>query len=139
MVAQHGPGVDGFIQDAVNRLFRQGYIAAAPELFHRQPAQIPEGASRVGLLKLQRRGARLPELPRRGALPQPPRARLVERDAGVLRPIFANRYLITSSHAVDGKPIQFPRTSIGFANIIYKILFKDYQAFRGRRIILRRR
>lgn len=51
LVAQHGPGVDGFIQDAVNRLFRQGYVAAAPELFHRQPAQIPEGATRIGLLK----------------------------------------------------------------------------------------
>jgi len=35
LVAQHGPGVDGFIQDVVNRLFRQGYVAAAPELFHR--------------------------------------------------------------------------------------------------------
>jgi carboxymethylenebutenolidase len=51
LVAQHGPGVDGFIQDAVNRLFRQGYVAAAPELFHRQPAEIKEGTSRVGLLK----------------------------------------------------------------------------------------
>ncbi|MBI3043674.1 MAG: dienelactone hydrolase family protein [Betaproteobacteria bacterium] len=51
LVAQHGPGVDGFIQDVVNRLFRQGYVAAAPELFHRQPAQIPEGTTRVGLLK----------------------------------------------------------------------------------------
>jgi len=28
LVAQHGPGVDGFIQDVVNRLFRQGYVAA---------------------------------------------------------------------------------------------------------------
>jgi len=51
LVAQHGPGVDGFIQDAVNRLFRQGYVAAAPELFHRQPAEIKEGTTRVGLLK----------------------------------------------------------------------------------------
>lgn len=51
LVAQHGPGVDGFIQDVVNRLFRQGYIAAAPELFHRQPSQLKEGQTRVGLLK----------------------------------------------------------------------------------------
>jgi len=51
LVAQHGPGVDGFIQDAVNRLFRQGYVAAAPELFHRQPAEIKEGTTRVGMLK----------------------------------------------------------------------------------------
>jgi len=51
LVAQHGPGVDGFIQDVVNRLFRQGYVAAAPELFHRQPAQLPEGTTRISLLK----------------------------------------------------------------------------------------
>ena len=51
LVAQHGPGLDGFVQDAVVRLFREGYVAAAPELFHRQPAQVPEGTSRVTLLK----------------------------------------------------------------------------------------
>jgi carboxymethylenebutenolidase len=51
LVAQHGPGVDGFIQDVVHRLFRQGYIAAAPELFHRQPAELKEGQTRVGMLK----------------------------------------------------------------------------------------
>lgn len=51
LVAQHGPGVDAFIQDVVHRLFRAGYIVAAPELFHRQPAQVPEGTSRVTLLK----------------------------------------------------------------------------------------
>jgi dienelactone hydrolase len=51
LVAQHGSGVDGFMQDAVNRLFRQGYVAAEPELFHRQPASIPEGTTRVGMLK----------------------------------------------------------------------------------------
>lgn len=51
LVAQHGPGVDDFVKDAVIRLFREGYVAAAPELFHRQPAQVPEGTSRVTLLK----------------------------------------------------------------------------------------
>jgi carboxymethylenebutenolidase len=51
LVAQHGPGLDAFIQDVVHRLFRAGYVAAAPELFHRQPAQVPEGTSRVSLLK----------------------------------------------------------------------------------------
>jgi carboxymethylenebutenolidase len=51
LVAQHGPGVDAFIQDVVHRLFREGYVAAAPELYHRQPAQVPEGTSRVTLLK----------------------------------------------------------------------------------------
>lgn len=51
LVAQHGPGVDGFIQDVVHRLFRQGYVAAAPTLFHRQPAELQEGQTRVGMLK----------------------------------------------------------------------------------------
>jgi carboxymethylenebutenolidase len=51
LIAQHGPGLDAFIQDVVHRLFRAGYIAAAPELFHRQPAQVPDGTSRVSLLK----------------------------------------------------------------------------------------
>jgi carboxymethylenebutenolidase len=42
LVAQHGAGVDGFIQDMVNRLFRQGYVAAAPALYHRQPVDIKD-------------------------------------------------------------------------------------------------
>lgn len=49
VVAQHGSGVDAQIQDAVHRLHREGYVVAAPELFHRQPAQV-EG-SRVNLLR----------------------------------------------------------------------------------------
>jgi carboxymethylenebutenolidase len=51
LVAQHGPGVDGFIQDVVNRLFRRGYIAAAPELFHRQPSDVKDTMARIGMLK----------------------------------------------------------------------------------------
>jgi carboxymethylenebutenolidase len=51
LVAQHGPGVDGFIQDVVHRLFRQGYVAAAPELFHRQPADVKDMPTRIGMLK----------------------------------------------------------------------------------------
>lgn len=51
LVAQHGPGVDGFIQDVVNRLFRQGYVAAAPELFHRQPPDVKDTMTRIGMLK----------------------------------------------------------------------------------------
>ena len=51
LVAQHGPGVDGFIQDVVNRLFRQGYVAAAPELFHRQPPDVKDMSTRIGMLK----------------------------------------------------------------------------------------
>src|SRR5688572_18505140 len=38
VVAQHAGGVDAQIQDAVHRLHREGYAVAAPELFHRQPA-----------------------------------------------------------------------------------------------------
>lgn len=51
LVAQHGPGVDGFVQDAVNRLFRQGYVAAAPELYHRQPVDVKDNLTRIGMLK----------------------------------------------------------------------------------------
>jgi carboxymethylenebutenolidase len=51
LVAQHGPGVDGFIQDVVNRLFRRGYVAAAPELYHRQPADVKDNMARIGMLK----------------------------------------------------------------------------------------
>lgn len=51
LVAQHGAGVDGFVQDAVNRLFRQGYIAAAPELYHRQPPDIKDNMTRIGMLR----------------------------------------------------------------------------------------
>ena len=35
LVAQHAGGVDEQIQDVVHRLHREGYVAAAPELFHR--------------------------------------------------------------------------------------------------------
>ena len=38
VIAQHAGGVDGPIQDTVHRLAREGYVAAAAELFHRQPA-----------------------------------------------------------------------------------------------------
>lgn len=51
LVAQHGPGVDGAIQDSVNRLFRQGYVAAAPELYHRQPSDVKDNMTRIGMLK----------------------------------------------------------------------------------------
>jgi carboxymethylenebutenolidase len=51
LVAQHGAGVDGFIQDVVNRLFRQGYVAAAPELYHRQPPDTKDNPTRIGMLR----------------------------------------------------------------------------------------
>ena len=36
IVAQHAGGVDSFIRDFVDRLAAQGYVAAAPALFHRE-------------------------------------------------------------------------------------------------------
>ncbi|MBI4205764.1 MAG: dienelactone hydrolase family protein [Betaproteobacteria bacterium] len=50
VIAQHGPGVDAQIQDAVHRLHREGYVVAAPELFHRQPPDVDPG-KRTGLLR----------------------------------------------------------------------------------------
>jgi len=37
IVAQHAGGVDEQMQDTVHRLHREGYVVAAPELFHRLP------------------------------------------------------------------------------------------------------
>ena len=39
VVAQHIFGVDASVQDVVHRLHRQGYVAVAPQLFHRQPRE----------------------------------------------------------------------------------------------------
>ena len=36
IVIQHGPGVDKFIEDRVENLAQQGYLAIAPDLYHRQ-------------------------------------------------------------------------------------------------------
>src|SRR5882672_1406286 len=38
VVMIHGPGLDKFIETQVEDLARHGYIAAAPDLFHRQAA-----------------------------------------------------------------------------------------------------
>jgi carboxymethylenebutenolidase len=51
LVAQHAGGVDAPIQDVVHRLTREGYVAAAPELFHRQPKTGIENVQRTGMLK----------------------------------------------------------------------------------------
>ena len=50
LVAQHRGGVDAQIQDAVHRLRRAGYVALAPELFHRQPADT-DPMQRTSLLR----------------------------------------------------------------------------------------
>lgn len=38
LVMCHGPGVDRFMVDRVDALAEHGYLAACPDLFHRQPA-----------------------------------------------------------------------------------------------------
>lgn len=52
IVAQHAGGVDAQMQDVVHRLHREGYVVAAPELFHRLPeeAASPSAPSRSTLL-----------------------------------------------------------------------------------------
>ena len=49
LVAQHAGGVDAQMQDTVHRLFREGYVVAAPELFHRQAADM-DPTKRTGAL-----------------------------------------------------------------------------------------
>jgi carboxymethylenebutenolidase len=51
VIAQHAGGLDVQMQDAVHRLQREGYIVAAPELFHRQPKTPIDNIQRVGMLR----------------------------------------------------------------------------------------
>ena len=52
IVIQHGPGVDRFIQDRVETLSEQhGYLAIAPELYHRQPEDGGDMMTRIGRLR----------------------------------------------------------------------------------------
>ncbi len=51
VIAQHAGGVDEFNQDVVHRLHREGYVVAAPELFHRQQASGLEPLARIAQLK----------------------------------------------------------------------------------------
>jgi carboxymethylenebutenolidase len=50
VIAQHGGGVDAQMQDTVHRLYREGYAVAAPELFHRLPADA-DPAQRTSLIR----------------------------------------------------------------------------------------
>lgn len=50
LVAQHAGGVDAQIQDVVHRLHREGYVVAACELFHRQPAGLEQKQRTAALL-----------------------------------------------------------------------------------------
>ena len=51
VVIQHGPGLDRFIEDRVEDLARHGYAAAAPDLYHRQPADGGDMMARIGRLR----------------------------------------------------------------------------------------
>jgi carboxymethylenebutenolidase len=51
VIAMHGLGIDASMLDVVHRLNRAGYAAALPDLFHRQPEQLPDAMSRVKLLR----------------------------------------------------------------------------------------
>ena len=51
VVIQHGPGVDRFIEDRGEQLAHRGYAAAAPDLYHRQPADAGDMMTRMGRLR----------------------------------------------------------------------------------------
>jgi carboxymethylenebutenolidase len=51
VVIMHGPGLDRFVEDRVGELARHGYAAAAPDLYHRQPADDVDTMTRVGRLR----------------------------------------------------------------------------------------
>jgi len=51
VVAIHGPGLDAFIEDRVDALARRGYVAAAPDLYHRQPDDGADTMTRFGRLR----------------------------------------------------------------------------------------
>ena len=50
VVMIHGPGLDAFIEAQVDDLARHGYVAAAPDLFHRQPDDGSDTMTRVSRL-----------------------------------------------------------------------------------------
>ena len=50
IVIQHGPGVDRFIEDRVETLSQQGYLAIAPDLYHRQ-TEDGDMMTRIGRLQ----------------------------------------------------------------------------------------
>ena len=51
LVCMHAPGVDDFIQDICHRLSDAGFVAAAPDLYHRQQADGLGPLERMGLLR----------------------------------------------------------------------------------------
>jgi carboxymethylenebutenolidase len=54
IVIHHGPGVDKFVEDRVENLAQQGYLAIAPDLYHRQTSGASEDGdvlARIGRLR----------------------------------------------------------------------------------------
>ena len=51
LVIQHAGGVDQFVQGMARRLAAAGFLAAAPELYHRQDPQPEEPLERMALLR----------------------------------------------------------------------------------------
>jgi carboxymethylenebutenolidase len=51
VVIQHGSGLDQFMEDRVDDLARHGYVAAAPDLYHRQPTDGADMMTRIGRLR----------------------------------------------------------------------------------------
>jgi carboxymethylenebutenolidase len=51
VVMIHGPGLDRFIETQVEDLARHGYVAVAPDLFHRQPQDGSDVMARIGRLQ----------------------------------------------------------------------------------------
>jgi carboxymethylenebutenolidase len=53
IVIHHGPGVDKFIEDRVENLAQQGYLAIAPDLYHRQAsAAAGESSAAAGVSEI---------------------------------------------------------------------------------------
>jgi len=50
IVMIHGPGLDAFIEAQVDDLAAHGYLAAAPDVFHRQPDDGTDAMTKVGRL-----------------------------------------------------------------------------------------
>jgi carboxymethylenebutenolidase len=51
VVIEHGPGLDRFMEDRVDDLARHGYVAAAPDLYHRQEDDGADMMVRIGRLR----------------------------------------------------------------------------------------
>ena len=51
VVMCHGPGVDTFIHSRVEDLARHGFVAAAPDVFHRQPDDGADFMARIARLR----------------------------------------------------------------------------------------